>query len=561
MSTTLIELLERRAGEAPRSFLEVVDADPPRELPRLLEGATRWAGRLRELGVRRGDRVAILMETRLRAVEALLGAFLLRAAVVPLAPPRRLVAPQRDVERIAAALRASGAKVLLADPKAVARIPADARARLGVVVAGLDDPGSVAADPERGDPADLALVQYTSGSTGMPRGAAITQASLLANLEAIDASLELTIEDRCVDWLPLYHDMGLIGTVLVALSAGASSILIAPETFVVRPAIWLETFTSRRGTYAPAPNFGYQLCASRVSEAALEKLDLRSWRVALTGAEPVRVETIDAFTARFARCGFRAEAFLPVYGLAESTLAAAFPPLRRGARIEVVDPEVLRTTGRVERPRDGAGRALVSVGRPFPGAELRIVDEEGRRLPERVEGEIVLRGPSVMSGYYGDPEGTARVLRGGWLHTGDTGFVADGEVFVTGRLKAVLIRAGEKYHAEDLERAAERVPDVRTGCSAAFAVERPGAEDAVLVVERGARATVDPVQLARSVADEVRRAEGISPSAVYVVAPGQVPKTSSGKVRRERCRAMLLDGSLETLGRAADVAAAAEGRG
>lgn len=547
MFGTMSEAVERRAAEAPRSFLEAIDGDAPRELPAVFENAMRWAGRLRELGVRRGDRVAILMESRLRSVEALLGAFLLRAAVVPLAGPRGLVAGHRDLERIAGALRASGAKLLLAGPKVLARVPADALARWGGRAAALDDPGTTAASPERGDPSDLALVQYTSGSTGRPRGAAITQASLMANLECIVTSLRLTPADRCVDWLPLYHDMGLIGTVLVALHAGASSILIAPEAFVLRPTVWLETFSSRAGTYAPAPNFGYQLCTTRTPEAALERLDLRSWRVALTGAEPVRIETIRAFSERFAPCGFREEAFLPVYGLAESTLAVAFPPVGRGARVERVDPEVLRTTGRAEPAPPGAGRAVVSVGRAFPGADLRVVGPDGEPVPERVEGEIVLRGPSVMSGYYADPEATDRTMRDGWLHTGDLGFVADGELYVTGRLKAVLVRAGEKYHAEDLERAAERVPDVRTGCSAAFAVEAAGNEEVVLVVERAARATGDPGQLARAVADEVRRAEGIAADAVHVAVPGQVPKTSSGKVQRERCRAALLGGALELL--------------
>ncbi|HEX9049628.1 MAG TPA: fatty acyl-AMP ligase [Anaeromyxobacter sp.] len=548
MLKTLADALYRSATEASSSFLEVVDGDPPRRLPDVFENARRWAGRLRELGVRRGDRVAILAESRLRAIEALLGAWLLRAAVVPLAGPRGLVAGSRDVERISKAVRASGAKVLLASAKGLARMPADALASLGVTAVNLEEPGTTTVEPERGDPADLALIQYTSGSTGSPRGAALTHANLVANLEASVTALELTPDDRCVSWLPLYHDMGLIGGVLTAIFRGGSSILISPEAFVLRPTIWLETFTSRAGTYAPAPNFGYQLCATRVSEAVLAKLDLRTWRLALTGAEPVRLETIEAFTARFSRCGFRREAFLPVYGLAESTLAVAFPPLGRGAKAEYLDAEILRSTGRAEREREGAGRAVVSVGHAFPGADLRVVDLEGRPVPERVEGEIVLRGPSVMSGYFGDPAATERTIRSGWLHTGDSGFIADGELFVTGRLKAVLIRAGEKYHAEDLERVAERVSDVRHACSAAFSVEARGREDIVLVVERSARARGDPAHLARRISEEILRAEGITPSAVHVTAPGAVPKTSSGKVQRERCRTILLDGSLEVLG-------------
>lgn len=545
--TTLADLVERRAAEAPGSFLEALGSDVPRHLPEVVDNARRWACRLRELGVRRGDRVAILMESRVRTVEALLGALLLRAAVVPLAGPTGLVAGDRALSRISGALRASGAKVLLGSPNVLARLPAGEASALGILAASLDDPGTTAISPERVDPADLALIQYTSGSTGSPRGAAITHANLMANLECIATSLRLTSEDRCVDWLPLYHDMGLIGSVLVAMSVGASSVLIAPEAFILRPAIWLETFSARAGTYAPAPNFAYQLCATRVSDEVLARLDLRSWRVALTGAEPVRVETLDAFAARFAPCGFRAEAFLPVYGLAESTLAAAFPPLDRGARVETVDVELLRSTGRAERIREGAGRTVVSVGTAFPGAQIQIVDPEGRPVPERVEGEIVLRGPSVMSGYYRDPEATARTLRNGWLHTGDTGFVVDGELFVTGRLKAVLIRGGEKYHAEDLERSAERVPDVRAGCSAAFVIESSPAEQVAIVVERSARSTADPAQLARRVAHEVQKAEGITPSVVHVTAPGQVPKTSSGKVQRERCRGRLVEGTLEVL--------------
>jgi acyl-CoA synthetase (AMP-forming)/AMP-acid ligase II len=545
---TVPDLLEQRAAEAPRSFVEAIGSDDARTLPLVLENATRWAGRLRDLGVRRGDRVAILMESRVRAVEALLGAFLLRAAVVPMAGPRGLIAANRALERITGALEASGANVLLANPKVLARFPADALSRKGIIAASLEDPGTVPAAPERGDPADLALIQYTSGSTGRPRGVALTHANLLANMEAIATGLGLTFDDRCVSWLPLYHDMGLIGAVLTTICRGASSILIVPESFLLRPTVWLEAFTSRAGTYAPAPNFGYQLCAARVSDDAVRKLDLRTWRLALTGAEPVRVETIEAFCARFGACGFRREAVLPVYGLAESTLAAAFPPLRRGARVEVVDGDVLRSTGRAERGRPGAGRAVVSVGRAFPGAELRVVDEDGKPLRERVEGEIVLRGPSVMSGYYADPDATERTIRDGWLHTGDMGFVVDGELFVTGRLKAVLFRAGEKYHAEDLERAAERVADVRHGCSAAFAIEASGDEEVVIVVERAARATIDPARLARSVADAVRTHEGVSANVVHVTNPGQVPKTSSGKIRRERCRASLLEGALDVLG-------------
>jgi acyl-CoA synthetase (AMP-forming)/AMP-acid ligase II len=225
---TLADALQRSAAEAPRSFLEVVDADAPRRFSEALGGAMRWAARLRDLGVRRGDRVAILMESRLRAIEALLGAWLLRAAVVPVPGPRGLVAETRGVERVTRALRASGAKVLLGAAGVLARSPPEGWPSLGVVTAALEDPGDRAIDPERGEPGDLALIQYTSGSTAHPRGAALTHANLLANLEASTTALGLTAEDRCVSWLPLYHDMGLIGGVLTAVYRGGSSVLVAP---------------------------------------------------------------------------------------------------------------------------------------------------------------------------------------------------------------------------------------------------------------------------------------------------------------------------------------------
>jgi len=550
MPSTMTDMLEQRAASSPRSFLQTIGAAGPRPLPELLAGATCWAGRLREAGVRRGDRVGIVMEQTVDTIETLYGAFMLRAAVVPLAVPRAFGGLERAMTRLGAALRVSGAGVVVAPAGVLRTVPPEVLSRLGVVTVAADDRGSTAVSPEVGDPGDLALVQYTSGSTGDPRGVAITQGNLVANMSASVARLGLVPDDRCVSWLPLYHDMGLIGGVFSALFAGASSLLVAPEEFVMRPTLWLETFTRAAGTYTTSPNFGYQLCVNRVPDDAIGRLDLRSWRLALNGAEPVRVETLEAFASRFARCGFERAAFLPVYGLAESTLSATFPRPGRGVRVEVIDGERLRATGRAEPPAPGAaGRQVVSVGTPFEGAGVRIVDGAGAPVPERTEGEVLLRGPSVTAGYYADPRATADKIRDGWLHTGDLGFVADGDLFITGRLKAVLIRGGAKYHAEDLEAAAERVADVRRGCSAAFAVDGEQGEEVVVVVERSAKATAEPEALARSVADRVRRDEGIAVDTVVVTTAGQVPKTSSGKIQRDRCKAGLLTGTLEVVGR------------
>jgi acyl-CoA synthetase (AMP-forming)/AMP-acid ligase II len=405
----------------------------------------------------------------------------------------------------------------------------------------LDGP---ACSPEPPRPDDLALIQYTSGSTSRPRGVALTHANLVANTRDIVEALELTAEDRKVTWLPLFHDMGLIGGVLSPLEAGSPIRLLTPGAFVRRPVRWLKAISEFGGSLSTAPNFGYQLCVERIAEDELQGLDLRCWRRALNGAEPVRPETLSAFERKFARVGFAPTAFMPVYGLAETTLAAAFTPLGRGVRMEDVDAEALGA-GRAEPAREGRpSRRIVSCGRGFPGSEIRVVDPtDGTPLPERREGEITLCGGGVMQGYFEDPEATEEMLRDGWLWTGDLGYVADGELYVTGRRKAVLIRAGRKYHATDLEKAAEGVPGVRRGCSAAFSVEGAAREQLVLVVEPS-RSAGDLAELAERVATAVAESEGLRPDRVYVAPPRSVPKTSSGKVQRGACRELLLAGRL-----------------
>lgn len=550
MADTLTSVLEARAGSDPRTFLRVFGTTThDRSSAQLRLGATRWAARLRELGVRRGDRVAIAMGPTASTVEAVFGAFMRRAAVLPLASLPALVSTRRPLERLAAMLGAGTPKVLLAGRSTLELVPPDLVAALGVPTHELESPGDATLEPEPDDPGDLALVQYTSGSTGRPRGVMLSHANLLANARASMTALDATPDDRFVSWLPLNHDMGLIGGIFTMLDRGVPTTLIPPEQFLLRPALWLEAITELRATFSAAPNFGYQLCAERVPTAALSRLDLSSWRLALNGAEPIRAETLRAFGERFGPCGFRPESWLPVYGLAESTLAATFARRGRAPRIDRIDPETLRRDG-VAAPVADDGRALVSVGTAFPGAAVVVVDAvSGGPLPERHEGEIVLRGPSLMSGYFGDPDATATALRDGWLHTGDLGYLAEGELFVTGRLKAVVIRAGEKHHAEDLEAAAERVPGTRRGCSAVFAVDGPAGEELVIVVERSRQALEPAAALARLVVSELQKGAGLRPDRVLVASPGAVPKTTSGKVERRECHNLLERGELELLAR------------
>jgi fatty-acyl-CoA synthase len=530
----LLSVLERRAGEASGAFLLFeAEGDVPevrRTLPELWEAARRRAGALRAMGTRAGDRIALVLDTGPEFLELFYAAHMLRAAAVPVAPPFAFAALGRYSERLDAILRTVTPRVLVVDPRMRHLVTGMLPGGVPLPVVTAADLDGAPATPERPRPDELALVQFTSGSTSRPRGVALTHANLVANTRDIVHALQLTPQDRKVTWLPLFHDMGLIGGVLAPMEAGMAIRLMTPGAFVRRPVRWLRAISEFGGTLSTAPNFAYQLCVDRVAEEELEGLDLRSWRRALNGAEPVRPETLAAFERRFARIGFRPASSLPVYGLAETTLAAAFTPLDRGARCEDVDPDVLRTEGRAAPARAGGpARRLVSVGRAFPGSELRIVDpEHGAPLPDRREGEITLRGPSVMQGYFCDPDATADALRDGWLWTGDLGYLADGELFITGRRKSVLIRAGRKFHATDLEAAAERVPGVRRGCSAAFSVDVAPREQLVLVVERTRAAADDVAGLERRVADAVAESEGLRPDRVVAVPARSVPKTSSG---------------------------------
>jgi 1-acyl-sn-glycerol-3-phosphate acyltransferase len=471
---------------------------------------------------------------------------------VPLYPPVRADRIEEFARRQAGILRNAGARVLVtfAEAERVGQLlRASAPALREVVsVERVSLPGA-RPRPLRVAAGDPALIQYTSGSTGDPKGVLLTHANVLANLRAIYEAIEVGPDDVGVSWLPLYHDMGLIACWLGALYFGIPIVLLPPLAFLARPVRWLRAIHAHGATLSGAPNFAFDLCARRIADEDLAGLDLRSWRVAFNGSESVSPETIERFTRRFAPYGFRREAMCPVYGLAEVSVDLTVSPLGRGPRVEELSREPFERSRAVRpaAPGESAPVRFVSCGRPLPGHDVRVVDPSGRPVAERVEGGIEFRGPSVTPGYFRSPEATDAVRHDGWMDSGDLGYWSEGELFVTGRRKDLVIQAGRNVSPPEVEEIAAEVAGIRRGCVAAFGVPDPGigTERLVVVAETRETDAAGRERLRAAVLDRVAAALGNPPDRVVVTGPGTVLKTPSGKIRRHATREAYLRGELE----------------
>ena len=552
---TVAELLELRAEDREQGLRFVDSSESTRWLPwsEVHARALRVAGRLGAAGVGAGDRVALVFPTCPAFFDAFFGALVAGAVPVPLYPPVRLGRLDEYHRRTAAMLSAAGARLVLADRRVrrlLGQAVAPARPLLGCRT--LDElpegpPARIGRSPD-----DLALVQFSSGTTFDPKPVALSHRAVLSQTAALNRIWPQPAGgtvDSGVSWLPLYHDMGLIGCVLPALAAPGTLTLLPPEAFVARPALWLRAVSRFRATISPAPCFAYGLCVAKIRDEELDGVDLSSWRIALNGAEPVVGSVMRAFAERFERWGFRREALTPVYGLSEAALAVTFSDIDRLFVSRRFDRDALARSGRAV-PAD-EGREIVSVGRPLAGFEVRIVALSGGNRPEGREGRILARGPSLMDGYLGRPEATERVMADGWLDTGDLGFLLDGELFLTGRAKDVLILNGRNHAPEDVESAVWSVPGVRAGCAVAVSwlPERSEGERLLLLVEaaRG-DAECDREEVFRACRTAVRAATGLTVDHVEVLAAGTLPRTSSGKLRRGESLRRWLDGSLDPAG-------------
>jgi 1-acyl-sn-glycerol-3-phosphate acyltransferase len=518
----------------------------------LREQARMVARGLRERGLMPGDRVAIMLPTGAAFFQAFFGTLYAGGVPVPIYPPMRPSQLEDHLRRQAGILRNAGATFLFAPPEGRA-LSALLRAQVETLraVAYVDDvrSGTPAPLPSGAGTTDLAMLQYTSGSTGDPKGVMLTHGNLLSNIRAMGGAIEASSKDIFVSWLPLYHDLGLIGAWLGSLYFAAPVIIMSPLTFIVRPEAWLWAIHRNRATLSAAPNFGFELCVKKIEDAALAGLDLSSLRLVANGAEPISPHTVRRFQERFAPYGFQAEAMAPVYGLAENSVGLAFPPLGRAPLVDHVQREALSGRGAAVPAEPGEAHAVehVASGRPLPGHEIRIVDAMGRELGERREGRIEFRGPSATQGYFRSEAKTRALFDGDWLDTGDLGYIAGGDLFVTGRVKDVIIKAGRNIYPEEIEEVVGDLEGVRKGCVAVFASAEPatGAEKLVILAETYQTDPDRKAEIARRIIEAASDLLETPPDDVVMAAPHTVPKTSSGKIRRAAAATFYEAGDLE----------------
>ncbi len=502
-------------------------------------------------GLAPGTPVAIMLPTGREYFFCFFGVLLAGGVPVPIYPPIGRAQLAEHVARHARILANAETPLLItvAEAKPLAQwLRAQAPGLRTIATVAELAAGGVASTPAARQGSDLALLQYTSGSTGNPKGVMLTHADLLANIRAMGEVTGASSADVFVSWMPLYHDMGLIGAWLGSLYFGMPLAVMSPLTFLAHPERWLWTIHRHRATLSGAPNFGYELCLKRIDDRRLQGLDLSSWRMAFNGAEPVSPDTLERFHARFAPYGLKREALAPVYGLAECALGLTFPPPNRGPLIDRIQREAFMRTRRAiaAEPGDGTALRFVACGRPLPGYGVRIVDDAGRELGERMEGRLEFTGPSVTRGYYRNPKETAKLIRDGWLDSGDLAYVADGEVYITGRVKDVIIRAGRNIYPHELEEAIGNISGIRKGCVAAFGTRdrRNGTERLVIVAETYSTDSATLEQLRSEIQALSLQLIGMPPDDIVLAPPHTVLKTSSGKLRRSASRALYESGEL-----------------
>ena len=516
--------------------------------------AMRRGAWLRSKGMKKGDRLAMVMPDGEDFVPTFFGAVWAGIVPVPLYPPLSLGKLDAYIDSLVSIMGKAEPTWLATNTKLEAVLwsgAAKVKSLQGVITAEqlkTDPPADADQSPAVVSQEDLAFLQFTSGSTSSPKGVEVTHGSLRANAWAImrDGLKTNTDIDHGVSWLPLYHDMGLIGFVIAPTFHRVSCTFIPTMSFVRNATIWLDTIHKKRGTISFAPNFAYALATKRAKADSLVKWDLSSMKAFGCGAEPINPATIRAFTNTFAKAGLKPEAMIPCYGMAEATLAIAFIPLEDKMSTDVVDKDALQADRRAEPKHVDAlaeqtAVEFVSCGRTFPGHEVAAFDEAGKKLSDRRVGELWVKGPSIAKGYFRDELATQKTFGGGWLRTGDLGYLVNGNVYITGRKKDLIIINGRNWEPQRIEWIADDVPEVRKGSTVAFSVPGAASEELIVVVESR---TQNPAQLREKVKQQINELLQLSVNEVVIAPPGSLPKTSSGKLQRAKTRLQYLDKTL-----------------
>ena len=562
--STLIELLSDRTQIQPQKvaykFLHRGENEAHSLTYQDLENrAKAIAANLQSLDVV-GERALLLYPPGIEFIVAFFGCLYAGVIAVPAYPPRR----NQKMMRLKAIVRDAEAKVVLTTASLLSKVESrlvdnpDLEALHWLATDEVDDE-SASWQPPKVESETVAFLQYTSGSTGTPKGVTINHANLLHNQRMIEEAFGHTSDTTVVGWLPLFHDMGLIGNVLQPLYLGRTCILMSPADFLQKPLRWLQAISRYRATTSGGPNFAYDLCVRRTTPEQRASLDLSSWQVAFTGAEPVRAETIEQFAEAFKPCGFNPQAFYPCYGMAETTLFVTGGLKADYPVVKSVDATALEQN-KIEPVKKGNGiRKIVSCGRTWLEQSVAIADLETlTRVADDGVGEIWVKGESVAQGYWNQPVKTEETFKayladtgeGPFLRTGDLGFIQDDELFVTGRLKDVIIVRGQNHYPQDIELTVEKShPALRAGCGAAFTVEVKGSERLVIVqeIERSYLRKLDTPKVVDSICQAVTAEHSLRPYATVLIKTGSIPKTSSGKVKRYACRSGFLDGSLNVI--------------
>ncbi|HEY0623110.1 fatty acyl-AMP ligase [Sphingomonas sp.] len=528
----------------------LVRAYPFREMR---EDALAQARRLIAAGVKPEDRIALIAETGADFAALFFGVIYAGAWPVPLPLPTSFGGSQHYIDQLSVQLDSCDPKMLFYPAELAAMAGEAARIKKveGVDWESFTTREAPQADLPQAKTGDIAYLQYSSGSTRVPHGVAITHHALLNNLSAHSHGMHIQDSDRCVSWLPWYHDMGLVGCFLSVVANQVSTDYLKTEDFARRPLAWLDLVTRNQGTtLSYSPTFGYDICARRMSSQtkASERFDLSRWRVAGNGADMIRPDVMQSFVDAFADAGFKASAFLPSYGLAEATLAVSIMPPGEGIVVELVEETQLSggsngDAGASRRPQ--RFRAIVNCGKAAKDMEIEIREEDGTPLPERAIGKVWCRGPSLMVGYFRDPESTAACLQDGWLDTGDMGYLSDGYIYIVGRAKDMIIVNGRNHWPQDIEWAVEQLPGFKQGDIAAFAITTPGGEEtpAVLVQCRTSD-EAERVKLREEIRERVRTVTGMN-CVIELIPPRTLPRTSSGKLSRAKARNLYLNGEIK----------------